>query len=549
MKIQFKDKVYEIPSPVNNESEVIIKVEKYAFVPVPEKMKINRFNFQNSCAKLFFFLMHEGIKLTLNKIKSSFLQKKINSERQIVFVYGQVKRANGFAIALGPQDCPYSEYLLFPKALTVNVNHQRDIQNDYKIVLKYFSNNPEKLESLYNYSPHSGKKLLLKLENILEDNTKSQCGITAPENSLNALKISTRRISNKLKRSSAIKKNKYDLFLAGAGTYARSYILPNLKSVNYHTIIDCNPILATVVGEKYGFRYKDTSSDRALVKLEESENPTLVIATYHSTHLPIVEHALSINSNTKIFLEKPPVTSVDQLKKLIALRNNPVHFIEIGYNRRHSPFIIKAKGIIDNFNGPITMTCIVKELNVPLSHWYYWPNQGTRVTGNLSHWVDLGIFFIRSSPVSITTTSASDKFPTDENAVTVFFEDGSLLILIASDRGNRLRGVQEYIDIRRADLTIIIDDFLKMKVQESSHQKIYRKIIRDKGHKQMYENFIYSIRSGKNAKYPNRDLCISTTLYLSISSMLLSNIRYREISLDDYETAYIKTQKRGHTSP
>jgi len=543
MKIQFKDKVYEIPSPVNNESEVIIKVEKYAFLALPENMNTNHFGFQNPYVKFIFFLIHEGIKLTLNKVKTSIFQKKIRAERQVVFVYGQVKCENGFAIAIGPQDCPYSEYLSFPKALTFNVDHRRDIQNDYKIILKHFSNNPESLETLYNYSPYSGKKLLLKLENILEDKVKGQCCMANPENNLKKLKKLTRRRYRKQKRNSTIKKNKYDLFLAGAGAYACSYILPNLKKVNYHTIIDCNPILATVVGEKYGFRYKDTSVERALDKLKESKNPILVIATYHSTHLPIVEHALSINLNTKIFLEKPPVTSVDQLKKLIALRDNPNHFIEIGYNRRHSPLIIKAKKIIDNFNGPITITCIVKELNIPLSHWYYWPTQKTRVTGNLSHWIDLGIFIIHSNPVSITAISASDQFPADESSVVVLFEDGSLLTLIASDRGNQLRGVQEYIDIRRADLTITIDDFLKMKVQESCHQKIYRKIIRDKGHKRMYEDFIYDIQNRKNAKYPNRDLLLSTTLYLSISDMLLSNIRYREISLDEYETTYTRTSK------
>jgi len=94
---------------------------------------------------------------------------------------------------------------------------------------------------------------------------------------------------------------------------------------------------------------------------------------------------LSINPNTKIFVEKPPVTSLDQLKRLIEIRNNPTHFVEIGYNRRYSPFVIQAKGIINIFKMPITMTCIIKELNIPTSHWYYWPSERTRITGNLSH--------------------------------------------------------------------------------------------------------------------------------------------------------------------
>jgi len=537
MKILFKKKIYEIPQPINNESEVIIKVKKYAFIKVSKEGKENLF--QNPISKLLFFLIHEGIKLTANKIRSCFLQKKIESERQVVFVYGQLKNLNDYFIALGPQDCPYSEYMSFLKALTVNVDHQRDVQNDYKNILEYFRNNPDSLEALFNYSPYSGENPPLKLESILEIKTKEPIGKITAGNNLTELEIPNTRSYIKRKRSISVKKKKYDLFIAGAGSYARSYILPNLKDVNYHTIIDYNPILVSVVGEKYGFRYKDTSAQRALIKLKESKNPILVIATFHSTHMPIIEYALNINPNTKIFVEKPPVTNTDQLKKLIAKRNNPTNFIEIGYNRRYNPFIVQTKEIISNFNEPITMTCIVKELNLPSSHWYYWHNQKTRITGNLCHWIDLGVFFIKSDPVSITAISASKQFPGDESSVIVLFENESLLTLIASDRGNQLRGVQEYIDIRRADLTITIDDFLKMKIHENGRQKIYRKIIRDKGHKRMYEDFIHNIRKNKNAKYSNRDLYISTSLYLSISDMLLSNKRYREISLDDYKNGDI----------
>jgi hypothetical protein len=86
-------------------------------------------------------------------------------------------------------------------------------------------------------------------------------------------------------------------------------------------------------------------------------------------------------------------------------------------------------------------------------------------------------------------------------------------------------------------LTITIDDFVKMKVQNNGRQKIYRKIIRDKGHKRMYEDFMYNVQHEKCPKYPDKDLCLSTGLYLSISNMLISNKRYSEFSLDEYEKA------------
>jgi predicted dehydrogenase len=524
MIIQFRGKSYEIADLVNKDSEVIIKVVKYGFIPIPPEVSEIKRHFPNFLRKLIFFLIHEGISLTLSKVRAWILQQKIVSERQVVFAYGLVKGTKNFAVAIGPQDCPNSEYLSFPKELIVYVNKQSNVKKYYQKVLDYFIDNKEMLEMLYNYSPYSGVKLGLRLKDIISSNLNGNI----PTDNLKLLKIQDKRPSRR-KVKSKILKNKYDLFLAGAGTYACSYILPTLKNVNYHTIIDLNPILACLIGERYNFLYKDTSTERALRRLNDSENPILIVATYHSTHLPIVEQALSINPNTKIFLEKPPVTSEEQLRKLAALRENPNHFIEIGYNRRHSPFIQKAREIITQCGGPITMTCIIKELNIPLSYWYYWPTQGTRVTGNLCHWIDLGIYFIQQNPVSITAISASDKFPADEISVAVVFADGSLLTLIASDRGNQLRGVQEFIEIRRGDTTITIDDFLKMKVQKGGSQKFYRRIIRDKGHKQMYKKFLYLVNNNMNALYPNRDLFLSTNLYLSISKMLLSNVKHQDL--------------------
>ena len=247
MKIQYKNTVYVIPTPESKESEVVIKVDKQALIPIPEKMKTNLRNIQNPYAKFFFFLLHEGIGLTLNKVRTSILQKKIKSERHVVFVYGQIKSTNDFAIGLGPQDCPLSEYLIFPKNLIVNVEKQRDIQNDYKIISEYFKHNPEKLEELYHYSNHSEKTLSFILENILKEEINHPNNTTQAKYSFQTFDITKKEISHKQKEIS--NKREYDLFLAGFGTYARSYILPNLKNVNHHTIIDYNPLLASVIVE------------------------------------------------------------------------------------------------------------------------------------------------------------------------------------------------------------------------------------------------------------------------------------------------------------
>ena len=51
----------------------------------------------------------------------------------------------------------------------------------------------------------------------------------------------------------------------------------------------------------------------------------------------------------------------------------------------------------------------------------------------------------------------------EERVLTVTFDDGSLLTVLGTTRGDDIRGVQEQIDIRRGKTTITIDDLWKMR--------------------------------------------------------------------------------------
>jgi predicted dehydrogenase len=529
MFIQFQKKMYEIPEPIDSASALTIKVERFAIVPIEKDGIRPRFYFSNIVAKTFFFLFHEGLRLTLNKVKTVLLQRKVFSEKKVVFAFGQVKGGNGYAIAVGPQDCLRAEYQTFPVGCTFSVPLDRKIEKDYHTLLAYFRKERSVLESLYQFSPYSGHVVGLNLEKLLEQLHSDAPSIYGDGPVFQSLRIDTVNISPN--RHKEVRQNDdNELFLAGVGAYACAYILPALRKIRRHTVIDLNPGLACVVGEKYGFIYRDTSCERGLKRLQDCMHPLLVIATYHSTHLEIAEQALSYNPATKIFMEKPPVTTREQLQRLLKLRKEGA-FIEIGYNRRYIPFARKAEDLVSQHKGPITMTCIIKELMIPKTHWYYWPAQGTRITGNLCHWIDLGCYFIKQKPVSMTAVSPPGGLPGDELSLIVLFEDGSRLTLIATDRGNPLRGVQEYIDIRRDDLTITIDDFMRMKVQKGGQERVYRRIIRDKGHLRMYKEFLKNVSLGKEPLYPDDDLYISSTLYLSLTEMVLQGQKNLDIQL------------------
>jgi len=291
-------------------------------------------------------------------------------------------------------------------------------------------------------------------------------------------------------------------------------------------------VRAAQVAARFGFAYADTDAARGLQRLAAYEEPILVIATYHSTHLDIAEAALAVNSKTRIMLEKPPVTTGAQLQRLDELRRGGA-YIEIGFNRRHIPMSIRAHELLQTQTGPIVMTCIIKELVIPPSHWYHWPDQGTRITGNVCHWLDLGQYFIPASPERMTVLGPA--MPGDDGGVSIVvrYADGSRLHIVATDRGSSLRGVQEFIEIRRADMTIVIDDFLRMRVMSGPRESIRRGLVRDKGHRRMYARFMRNIETEQGPEYPGRDLVATTTEYLRASEAFAAARPTAEIDLTD----------------
>lgn len=514
MRLQLSGKAYWAPTPKPLPGECFLRVVRSEQLERPASADESRFTFRYPVAKLLYFTLREGPMLALAKVQASRLQRRIQLLRAVVIALCEDGDGQSY-LAVGPQDCPDSEWICFNAEFVCRIPLPETFEEYACRVREYFQHDIGAFARLFHFSSFSGVESTFSLIDILRDFVPSGVMRSIPNTSIDPAE-------GLASRHQGTRNGKRDLFLAGAGAYSYAYILPNLKDLNRHTIIDINPLLSAVMGEKFGFAHRECSTSLALSRLEDCNEPVLVIATYHSTHVDIAGEALSRNRGTKIFIEKPPVTNHEQLRHLIQMRRDG-NFIEIGYNRRQAPMVEKAARLVKGKGkGPVTMTCIVKELALPLSHWYYWPSQGTRVTGNLCHWIDLGTFFINALPVQVTVVSNRSALAGDELTVVVIFEDESRLTLMATDCGNPLRGVQEYIDIRRDDLTVVIDDFLTMRCMERDRTRVYHSLIRDKGHARMYRNFSHCLRAGNKPSYSDRDLLVSSLTYLAVAEAALN---------------------------
>ncbi|MEO6870112.1 MAG: Gfo/Idh/MocA family oxidoreductase, partial [Ginsengibacter sp.] len=104
----------------------------------------------------------------------------------------------------------------------------------------------------------------------------------------------------------------------GAGSFAQSYLIPNVKSLgaSLDTVVTSKGITSKNVAEKFGFNV--CSADKNDVLGNRNIN-TVFIATPHSSHAELVIESLKANKN--VFVEKPLAVSLEELNRIIEVKS------------------------------------------------------------------------------------------------------------------------------------------------------------------------------------------------------------------------------------
>ena len=437
----------------------------------PVKFKTKEFRYQNIVNKILFFLFREGISRMLRKIKS----KKFTDKTQDNFVYVIVKST---------------------------------IDNCYYNGLQYSENQPIFYFTCYDKSEFHPVK---KREQEMKYNPF--LGFSEVTHQIDNDNFSPITINE-----SAIKTDKPNLFCIGCGGYVLTEVLPVFEEFNKKAAIDFNYNILT---SKYYSQFELRSNDFAQIKtLNLSNQLNLgIIASYHSYHTAQAIEFLSNVPNSKVIIEKPPCITKSDLKTL-AEAFDPLK-IFIGYHRRYAKWNQKIKTILTTVNESCTINMIIHEVQITNEHWYQAPNQGTRIAGNLSHWIDLSIYWLESTPSRISI--AKNEIEGIDNSIfTIHFSDGSLVNLIPTDKGNGTHGVQEYITIKSKKLDVTINDYLEMKVWQEGKSQKYLSLKRKKGHEKMNQIFKSQILSNSPSDYTKKDLIFSTFIYMSFVDLYKS---------------------------
>ncbi len=315
----------------------------------------------------------------------------------------------------------------------------------------------------------------------------------------------------------------------GAGNFARSFLLPNLRSDHAALvgIADVQGTIAKTVAHKYGYKYC-TSDYHELLK--DRDINTIFIATRHDLHAQLIIESLKAGKN--VFCEKPLCLDEAELKQIIKtynpmtqLPNNQMTpMLTIGFNRRFAPLTIEARQFLGEKIGPHVINYRINAGALPKDHWLVDLKQGGgRIIGEVCHFVDFISYFVQAPlrTVSAQCLSGPANIGNDNIIAALKYEDGSVGSISYFGIGDK-DFPKERIEIFGDGKACVIDDFVEA-IFSGRGKQIKKRIAQDKGHKNEISTFLNAIKSGSESPISFSSIIEATLATFAINTSLSAN--------------------------
>jgi predicted dehydrogenase len=238
--------------------------------------------------------------------------------------------------------------------------------------------------------------------------------------------------------------------LFGWGHYARTCIVPSVEP--HLPIASIHEIEAASIPQEPGIYRWSTSPGP---DPEDRSASAWFLAGYHHHHTSLAVQALE--RGIPAVVEKPLVTHREDLARLLDVRaTHPDVPLFIGFHRRHilGSFVRRDLGVGDD-SSPLHCHAIVHEIPLPEHHWYNWPESGSRLLANGSHWID---HFLWLNPGSGVEHARARRMRSGQLLVELELENDACFSLTLSDHGTSRGGVRELTEWHRGAHTARLID-------------------------------------------------------------------------------------------
>ncbi|MEP7106925.1 MAG: bi-domain-containing oxidoreductase [Ferruginibacter sp.] len=302
--------------------------------------------------------------------------------------------------------------------------------------------------------------------------------------------------------------------IIGAGNFTKMTMLPALKGTGagLKYIASAGGVSANALAKKYGCSHSTTDYKQILA---DNEVDLVIITTRHNQHASMTIEALKAGKH--VFVEKPLAINRDELKALttafIENAGNGVS-VSVGFNRRFSPFIQKAKQLLGDGTA-INMIATMNAGNIPADIWVHdMKIGGGRIIGEACHFIDLMVF-LNGSKVTGVSMSALGNHPvenTDNAIITLRFENGSQGVINYFSNGSKAYS-KERLEVYGQGKTLILDNFRKLEgFGFHGFSRMSGQL--DKGHRAQFAALVKTVKEGGKALIPFDDLVNVTSASL-----------------------------------
>lgn len=296
----------------------------------------------------------------------------------------------------------------------------------------------------------------------------------------------------------------------GAGSFAQSYLIPNIKSAGSKLIAVATGrgINAEHVASKFGFT-RFESDPSAIVK--DNNCNTIFIATRHNTHANYVLEALRENKN--VFVEKPLALTIEELENIAQEYDSSNKILMVGFNRRFSKSSQEVDKLFSSYYGPLAFNFRVNAGSLPTDHWAI--NKeigGGRIIGEICHFIDLMQYFSNSLVKSVYAQSLAGTSEANTNSdnviISLNFKNGSVGNITYLANGDKALP-KEHLEIFGGGNSAIINDFNSVSIYQNN--KLRKIKTSAKGQKEEVSEFLKAIETGAESPI-SFDSIYSTTL-------------------------------------
>lgn len=235
------------------------------------------------------------------------------------------------------------------------------------------------------------------------------------------------------------------------------------------------------------------------------------IASDHLSHVP---HAcVAVDYFQRIYIEKPLFVNSEQMADFKKVYESS-SYLYTGFNRPYAPIF---REFIRNLSDEFMITMVINGHFLAPEHWYRAKDQGSRVLGNLTHWIDLAVhIFLEKSVLDVVNIQLS-KGHFDDVLVTLSTKAQKICLSFSANCEPK-DGVEEYIFWNCTTSIGRILNFRKMHyVTKDGVTRNINRLTKDVGHKSAALAPLYARDQDASISYK------SSALAIKIEEMYLNN--------------------------